>query len=205
MGAFKGKNAKFLTMLVSIAFIVVAAYIAISNRNEQKAIDEAQKEEITAVDKVILKNLDESYPASVHEVVKYYCELLKCMFNGEVTDKQIDQMIDKERALFDDELLNVNEYSTFIEGRYSEIRQYKKNKSKVIEYAVDDSDSVKYWQNKKKEMASIRAKMYIGGKKYVKITQEYILRKDNKDRWKIVSWENKSDETVDKTDKDKDS
>ena len=205
MGAFKGKNAKFLTMLVSIAFIVVAAYIAISNRNEQKAIDEAQKEEITAVDKVILKNLDESYPASVHEVVKYYCELLKCMFNGEVTDKQIDQMIDKERALFDDELLKVNEYSTFIEGRYSEIRQYKKNKLTMIEYAVDDRDWVKYGKNKKKEMASIRAKMYIGGKKYVKITQEYILRKDNKDRWKIVSWENKSDETVDKTDKDKDS
>lgn len=203
MGAFKGKNAKFLTMLVSIAVIVVAAYIAISNKNEQKAIDEAQKEEITAMDKVMLKNLDESYPASVHEVIKYYCELLKCMFSGEVSDKQIDQMIDKERALFDEELLKVNEYSTFVDGRYSEIKQYKKKKAKVIEYTVDDSDTVRYWQNKKREMASIKAKMYIGGDKHVKITQEYILRKNDKGKWKILSWKNKSDDEDKDKDKDK--
>ena len=43
MGAFKGKNAKILTMLVSISVIIVFAYVGFSNKNEQKANEEAQR------------------------------------------------------------------------------------------------------------------------------------------------------------------
>ena len=46
MGAFRGKNAKVLTMIVAIAILVVAAYVAVSNRNEEKAMTEAQKQNI---------------------------------------------------------------------------------------------------------------------------------------------------------------
>ncbi len=194
MGAFKGKNAKILTMLVSISVIIVFAYVGFSNKNEQKANEEAQKENITKLDKTILKNLDEEYPASVHEVIKYYCSVLQCMFNGEVTDKQIDELIDKERALFDEELLKVNEYSEFVKGRYSEIKQYKKKKITMVKYIVDDNDNVKYWQNKNAKMASVKAKIYLGGEKYSSFTQKYVLRQDEDSKWKILSWENISNE-----------
>ncbi|MBE5936350.1 MAG: hypothetical protein E7262_11335 [Lachnospiraceae bacterium] len=200
MGAFRGKNARLLTMIVAIAVIVVFAYITISNKNEQKANEEAQKENITKVDKVVLKNLDEEYPASVHEVVKYYCNVLQCMFNGQVTEKQIDQLIDKERMLFDKELLKVNEYSEFVEGRYSEIKQYKRKKITMVKFIVDDNDTVKYWQNNNAKMASIKAKIYMGGEHYSSFTQKYVLRKDKDDRWKILSWQN-TDEKKDKKDK----
>lgn len=190
MGAFKGKNAKMLTMMVAIMVIVVFAYMGFSKENEEKAKEEALKENITKVDKVILKNLDNSYPASVHEVIKYYCEVLQCMFNGTVSDKEIDQLIDQERALFDKELLKVNEYSKFVKDRYSEIKQYKKKKITVAKYVIDDNDNVKYWQNNKAQMASIKAKIYIGGQEYTSFIQEYVLRKDGDERWKILSWKN---------------
>lgn len=198
MGAFKGKNAKLLTMIVAIAVLVVAAYLAVSNKNEEKAMTEAQKENITQLDKVLLKDLDESYPGSVREVIKFYCKILKSMFNGDVTEKQIDKLIDKERALFDEELLKLNEYSKFVDGRYSEIDAYKKNKSSMIKYVVGENESVKYWQNNGKDMASIKAKIYMGGDKYIDFTQEYILRKDDKDRWKILSWENTTEDINEK-------
>ena len=190
MGAFKGKNAKLLTMLVSISVIIVFAYIGFSNRNEEKANEEAQKENITKLDKTILKNLEEEYPASVHEVIKYYCNVLQCMFNGEVSDKQIDQLIDKERMLFDKELLKVNEYSEFVKGRYSEIKQYKKKKITIVKFLVDESDNIKYWQNNKSKMASIKVKIYLGGERYSSFTQKYVLRQDEDSKWKILSWEN---------------
>lgn len=195
MGAFKGKNAKLLTMVVSISVIIVFAYIGFSNRNEEKANEEAQKENITKLDKTMLKNLDEEYPASVHEVIKYYCNVLQCMFNGEVSDKQIDQLIDKERMLFDKELLKVNEYSEFVKGRYSEIKQYKKKKITIIKFLVDESDNIKYWQNNKSKMASIKVKIYLGGERYSSFTQKYVLRQDEDSKWKILSWENIGEDT----------
>ena len=200
MGAFKGRNAKILTMVVAIAALVVVAFVNVSKKNEEKANEAAQKENITKVDKVILKNLDESYPASVHEVLKYYCKILECMFNGTVTEKEIDQLIDKERSLLDKELLKVNEYREFVDGRYSEIKHYKKNKIVMAQYVIDDNDNVKYWQNNNAQMASIKAKIYMSGKEYTSFTQKYVLRKDSDDRWKILSWENISNK-IDKEEK----
>ena len=57
MGAFKGKNAKILTMVVAIAALVVVAFVNVSKKNEEKANETAQKVNMTKVDKVILKNL----------------------------------------------------------------------------------------------------------------------------------------------------
>ena len=199
MGAFKGKNAKILTMVVAISVMVVFAYIGFSNKNEQKANEEAQKENITKLDKTILKNLEEEYPASVHEVIKYYCTVLQCMFSGDATDKQIDQLIDKERALFDKELLKANEYSEFVKGRYAEIKQYKNKNISMVKFLVDDNDNVKYWQNNSAKMASVKAKIYMGGKQYSSFMQKYVLRQDKDGKWKILSWENMGEKTdVDK-------
>lgn len=194
MGAFKGKNAKWLTMVVAIAVLVVFAYISVTNKKQEKEMKEQSKEVLSEIDEAIYKNLDKSYPASVREVIKYYCEVLKCMFNGEVTDKQIEQLVDKERALFDKELLKANDYGEFIGNRQAEIKQYKKAKSKLVKYTVGENNQVKYWKNNGKEMASIKAHIYISGDKYKDFSQEYTLRKDKNGKWKILAWENVTDE-----------
>ena len=195
MGAFKGKNAKWLTMFVAICVVIVLTYVGFEKKQSEKALQAEEKAEISKIDNIILKDLEEEYPASVREVVKYYYKVLQAMFNGEATDKQIVKLIDKERALFDKELLKKNEYSEFVKGRNSEINQYKKSGVKLLKFVIQDSEETKYWQNNNSEMASIKAHIYMTGKKaYKDIYQEYVLRKDSDGRWKILSWSNTSDD-----------
>lgn len=204
MGAFKGKNAKMLTMLVAIAVVIVLTYVAFQKKQSDKAIQTEEKTSVSEIDNIIMKNLEEEYPASVREVVKYYYKVLQCMFNGQASDKQITKLIDKERALFDKELLKKNEYSEFVKGRNAEIRQYKKSGVKLLKFVIQDSEETKYWQNNNSEMASIKAHIYMTGKKsYKDVYQEYVFRKDNEGKWKILSWCNTSDDPQD-ADKQKD-
>lgn len=204
MGAFKGKNAKMLTMLVAIAVVIVLTYVAFQKKQSEKAIQTEEKTSVSEIDNIIMKNLEEEYPASVRELVKYYYKVLQCMFNGQASDKQIIKLIDKERALFDKELLKKNEYSEFVKGRNAEIRQYKKSGVKLLKFVIQDSEETKYWQNNNSEMASIKAHIYMTGKKsYKDVYQEYVFRKDSEGKWKILSWSNTSDDPQD-ADKQKD-
>ena len=204
MGAFKGKNAKWLTMLVAISVVVVLTYVGFEKRQSEKVLQSEENQENSKIDNIILKDLENEYPASVREVVKYYYKVLRAMFNGEATDKQVVQLIDKERTLFDKELLKKNEYSEFVKGRNEELKQYKKSGVKLLKFVIQDNDEVKYWQNNKAEMASIKAHIYMTGKKaYKDIYQEYVLRKDSKGRWKILSWSNTSDKDIEEDKKDK--
>lgn len=201
MGSFKGKNAKWFTMIVAIAVLVVFAYISVTSKKQEKEIKEQSKETLSEIDEAIYRNLDKSYPASVREVIKYYCEVLKCMFSGEATDKQIEQLVDKERTLFDKQLLKANDYGEFIGNRQNEIKQYKKVNSKLVKYTVGENNQVKHWKNNGKEMASIKAHIYISGDKFKDFSQEYTLRKDKNGKWKILAWENVTDEKKSENDK----
>ena len=203
MGAFRGKNAKMLTMVVAISVVIVLSYVAYEKKQSEKAVQSEEKTAISEIDNIIMKNLEEEYPASVREVVKYYYKVLQSMFNGEASEKQIVKLIDKERALFDDELLKKNEYSEFVKGRNAEIKQYKRKKIKLLKFVIQDSDETKYWQNNKAEMASIKGHIHMTGtKSYTDIHQEYVFRKDDEGKWKILSWSNTSDDPQD-VDKEK--
>ena len=201
MGAFKGKNAKWLTMLVAISVIIVLTFVSYQKKQRQEEMKKEEEASLSKIDEVILKDLDEAYPASVREVIKYYYKVLQCMFNGEATDKQIVQLIDKERALFDKELLKKNEYGTFVKKRNEEISKYEKNDIKLLKFVIEDSEEIRYWQNNKAQMASIKAHIFMTGKKeYKDVYQEYVLRKDKTGKWKILSWDNTSDEDKSKED-----
>lgn len=196
MGAFKGKNAKWLTMLVAISVVIVLTFVSYQKKQTEKELQKEEEVANSEIDNVLMRDLEEEYPASVREVIKYYYKVLQCMFNGEVTDKEIVKLIDKERMLFDKELLKKNEYGDFVKGRNKEIKKYNKKNIKLLKFVIQGNDEIRYWQNNKSEMASIKAHIFMtGSKSYKDVYQEYVLRKDKDGRWKILSWENVSDDT----------
>ncbi len=194
MGAFKGKNAKWLTMLVAVSVVIVLTFVSIQKKQTKEELEKEEKASISEIENVIMRDMEEEYPASVREVVKYYYKVLQCMFNGEATDKEIIKLIDQERALYDKDLLKKNEYGDFVKGRKEEIQSHKRKKVKLLKFVIEGNDEVRYWQNNKSEMASVKAHIFMSGKKkYRDVYQEYVLRKDKDGKWKILSWENTSD------------
>lgn len=204
MGAFKGKNAKWLTMLVAVSVVIVLTFVSIQKKQTKEELEKEEKASISKIENVIMRDMEDEYPASVREVVKYYYKVLQCMYNGEATDKEIIKLIDQERAMYDKDLLKKNEYSDFVRGRKKEIKSYERKKIKLLKFVIEDNDEVRYWQNNKSEMASIKAHIFMSGKKkYKDIYQEYVLRKDKNGKWKILSWDNTTDNEQEEKRKDK--
>ena len=196
MGLFRGKNAKGLTMIVAIAVVIVFAFILIVKSKDDEAANTEIEYESTELEIVMEKDLDVDYPASVREVVKFYCRILSCMFNEEVSDKQLLILLDQERALYDEELLKKNVYSEFVENQKAEIKAFKSAGSSIVNYEVEANEDVKYWFHDDRECASINVRINIVGSELGIKDQKFYLRRDENDKWKIVGFKN-SDEMTD--------
>ena len=97
-----GKAKKAIIVVILVA-LVGGYYFYLSNYNGKE-----EETVVTAVQDVLLKNLDDDYPPTPREVLKYYSDITKCLYNEEYTESQLEQMADKLLALFDTELAENN-------------------------------------------------------------------------------------------------
>ncbi len=73
----KVKSAIIIVILVAL---VGGYYFYLSNymKNDDETI-------VTAVQEVLLKNLEDDYPPTPREVLKYYSDITKCLYNEDYT------------------------------------------------------------------------------------------------------------------------
>ncbi|MCR5607466.1 MAG: hypothetical protein K6G26_00185 [Lachnospiraceae bacterium] len=188
MGIFRSKNAKMYTMIMAIAAIVMISFGVLVKNKDKEADNKETVIDNTELSRVLNKELSSNYPATPREVVKYYCKILKCFFNENLTEEQFLMLIDKERELFDDELLKQNEYGSFVQNRRDEVANFKKDKKSIINYVVDDSENVKTWYNDDKECASLLVRINISGSELIIKDEQFLFRRDKNNNWKILGW-----------------
>ena len=122
MKRFKGPKGTFCLFLIVVIILVV--YYSISSRGKKQGEETA---EVTAVQNVLLRNLERNYPQTPKEVVKYYSEITKCFYNEEYTDEELVELAMKAKALYGDELA-VTKHSGCVVNHYS----HKRNKCCTI-------------------------------------------------------------------------
>ena len=188
MGIFRSKNAKMYTMIMAIAAIVMISFGVLVKNKDKEADNKETVIDNTELSRVLNKELSSNYPATPREVVKYYCKIIKCFFNENLTEEQFLMLIDKERELFDDELLKQNEYGSFVQNRRDEVANFKKDKKSIINYVVDDSENVKTWYNDDKECASLLVRINISGSELIIKDEQFLFRRDKNNNWKILGW-----------------
>lgn len=193
----KKKNIITFIVMVIIAIGIVAAYFIVSDRKSKESGEEATVQ--TEVDKLLEKNLDASYPATPREVVKIYSRMMKCFFNEKMTDEQVEQMVDKLRLIYDDELLEQNPRETHLEELWEEIKDYKACERTIVSYQIEKAGDMITWTNEEREYARLIA-YYTQkeGNEYLKVYEEFILRKDADGRWKILGWRLADEEDMEK-------
>ena len=94
MGKIKG------IIIATVMVVLIGGYFFYISNMDKKT----EETTVTAVKEVILKNLDNSYPPTPKEVVKYYSDITKCLYNEEYSNEEFEQMADKLLAIYDDEL-----------------------------------------------------------------------------------------------------
>ncbi len=178
---------KVRTIIIGIICIclVVGYYYYLSNRN---TTDET---ELTEVQKVILKDLSgDAYPATPREVIKFYNRILCCYYNEEYTDEEFRKLADQARALMDQELADNNPAEQYYLSVQADVQNYHEKQRTINNASVCDTNDVKFAKIEGAECAYVSASYFVredGG--FTKSNQNYVLRKDEDGKWKILAFE----------------
>ncbi len=182
----KKATPKLIIVIVILLIALVGYYAYLANK------DKAAKEEasMTAVQEVLSRDMKYDYPATPKEVIKYYNAILKCFYNEECTDGDIEELGQRARELYDAELLEANELGPYMIRLREDIADYKENERKIANFAVSASTNVDFFEEDGFSFARLMCTYNITEAKESKFTRlAYLLRKDEDSHWKIYGWQ----------------
>ncbi len=181
MGKIKG-----VVIAVILAALVGGFYFYVSNVGEKD-----NEVVVSAVQNVLLRNLENDYPATPKELVKYYGDITKCLYNESYNDEQLEQMADKMLALYDDELVANNPREQYLAGLKEDIQEFSNKNYSIISYTTSSSTDVEEYTHDGRKCASLYCTYSIKtGTDYVSSKQVFILRKESgTGHWKILGFD----------------
>ena len=177
---------KITVFFIFLLVLVVGyyAYLSGTHRTEQ------QEAVMSEIDTALSRNLENNYPSTPKEVVKYYNDLMKCFYNEDCTEEELQELGKKSLQLFDEELRENNEEESYLIRLQGEVQNYKNNKRKITSVSLASSTNVDYYTADGYSFVRISCgyTMTENGKKSTTV-MVYLLRRDDNRRWKIYGWE----------------
>ena len=172
----------FMVILVA----VVGIYAFFSERTRNTSADS----EMTAVTLALSRNLQNDYPPTVKEVVKYFTEIQKCLYKGEWTEEEFEQLSMKARELVDPELQEKNEPDSYVVRLKQDVDGFQAKNWQMSTISVASSNNVDYFEADGYSFARILCKYTVrqDGKPVMSETV-YLLRRDENRRWRIYGWD----------------
>lgn len=181
------KNTTITAIVILVIIVgIVGGFAYLSGKSRDRE-DEATA---TNVQKVLWKDLQNDYPQTVREVVRYYTEIQKCIYNEECTEEEIEQLGLKERELYDEELLANNDEAGNLLLLKAEVSTFRDEERKILSTSVASSTNVDTFTEDGYEFARIYctySMMEKGKSSYVRMV--YLLRRDENRHWKIYGWD----------------
>lgn len=184
------KKGKFSThtivILMILILIVVGYYCYLVNRSNRSD----QEKALTTVENVLLRDLEHNYPPTPKEVIRYYNDIIRCFYNEDCSQEDLEALALKARGLYDQELLDHNEWNTYIFNLEAEIQDFRNNNRKISNISLASSTDVEEFTQDGYKFARIRCGYNIlQGRKNSSSVQVYLLRKDGDGHWKIYGWD----------------
>lgn len=186
----KTKKGKFTTQSIIVLMIlilgVVGYYCYLVNRSNRSADEKVP----TAVENVLLRDLDNNYPPTPKEVIRFYNDIIKCFYNEKCSQEELEALALKARGLYDQELLDHNEWDTYLFNLEAEIQDFRNNNRKISNISLASSMDVEEFTQDGYKFARIRCGYNIlQGRESSSSLQVYLLRKDEDGHWKIYGWD----------------
>lgn len=181
-----GGKAKTIIIVIILAALIGGYYFYLSNK------EKAQKETVVStVQDILLRNLETNYPPTPKEVVKYFSDISKCVYNESYTDEELQKLADKLLALYDDELVENNPREQYVKDLAKDVEDMRKNGYSIVTYTPSASTDVQYDTIDGRECAKLYCTYSIKtGANYVSSRQVFMLRRETATgHWKILGFE----------------
>lgn len=181
------KRTTRVAIIVSILIVVVVGYYCYLVTRPAK---EAEEKQMTAIDEVLLRDLTRDYPPTVKEVLKYHNEITKCLYNEKCESDEFEDLLRRDRELYDVELLTENDWGTQSINLLAEVTAFQESGKKLTGAKAGASTDVDYYEKDGKSFARINCNYTVmEGTKSVTTLHVFLMRKDVTGHWKIYGWD----------------
>ncbi len=181
------KKLKYMMGLALLLMLGVLTYYMFVNRDKD---DDSNNEQIVeSVDKVLAMDLENNYPKTAREVVLYFTNIQKCYYNEEYSEDELKELSNKAMKLFDDKLVEANEFDEYYENLGLEIDEYETAQRTISKVILDKASDVLYSEIDGVRYAQMNCIYYLKTSgETIKVTETYALRCDADGNWKILGW-----------------
>jgi len=182
---------KYRGLLVAVLLIALGLgyYAYLSNRNDSTPA-ETQGDSSSAA-KLIAKDIENNYPNTPVKVVELYSDIMLEYYSETIDEDTLEKLVKQSMLLFDEELLAQNPEEDLIENTKEEVQAYKEKKQTISRYIVESSKDVDYYSLEDRSYCTVTVEYFLrdssGG--FGKTYEDYMLRKDEYDNWKILGWQ----------------
>lgn len=188
MKRFKGT--KGVILLCIMVLLIVGYYYHLSNRTVPEKEEVSEEEVLTEVQKVLVRNLETNYPQTPREVVKYFSEITKCLYNEELTDEEVYDLGMKLRELYDDELIANQSEEDYIEQLKADVVTSHTKDQDLFNYTLSSSVDVETYTQDGYEWAKLHCIYGVRQNKLLYNSDTvFLLRKDADEHYKIYGWQ----------------
>lgn len=177
----------FLIGIVLIC-MVIGYFYYLSNKKSNETTEEVVQ--TTAVQEVLMRNLENNYPPSPREVLKYYGEIVQCFYGEEYTEEEFLELAAKALELYDDELVANKTQQQYLDDLKLEVDNMKEQGIVVSSYSLPSSTDVEEFKRDGFRWAKLYCNFSLRKGTQLEIANEvFLLRKDDAGHWKIYGWQ----------------
>ena len=178
------KKIFLIVVIISLCLVVYGMTL------ERKVNDEALSIEIRNILELDLEN---EYPDNPYDVIQINSMITKVYYLFETKDEVLEEIIEKQRLLYSQELLDANPQKVQFERVKKEIEDYADRERVIISWEiVENIDEIEYYYEDNKQLCNINVVYYImeNEESSINVHHEYILIKED-DNWSVLGWEEK--------------
>lgn len=145
----------------------------------------------TAVQEILMTDLENRYPPTPKEVIKFNAEIIKVLYNETFSDEELTAMLVQQQQLFDEDLLAANPLTQYVAATRMDISSKQERKLVVSNYSLTSSVDVDYYVHDGFECARLHCYFYfrVGTQMAPTSDHYFVLRKDGDGHWKILGWQ----------------
>lgn len=184
------RTVKIVIIVVILAALVLGYYIYLGRKTGRQQTEEVVQ--VTAVQRVLMKDLERSYPPTPKEVLKYYCQITQCFYNEEYSDEELQALAAKIQELYDEELVANKSQDDYLNDLKTEIAQMKQDQYTIAGYEISASTDVERFVENERSCARLYCTFNLkkaGTTGTVASMEQFVLREDADGHWKILGWQ----------------
>ena len=117
------KNVRVIVIAAVIILVICGGFFLFS-----QTLNSGNPDELTEVEKVLVKDLKKDYPKTPREVVKFYNRIVQCYHTDNLKKEDLGKLVDQMMLLWDKDMLAKNSRDEYYATVVSDIELYKKTK-----------------------------------------------------------------------------